>query len=355
MSRVNCILFPGEHRYGFHVHKYPTLLYTVERVAKELPYTVFQTYAGNPRSSGVRDIDTDDILLAREALKTHDLQMFFHACLTHNLCGSANHRKDEKFTLNLRRTCEGLTNELDIAAGLGCGGVVVHPNSCHDVEKGLFTASKTIESVLTRNTALSGELSKKLRITQEEFKSRRMLLLENSAHEGGKRGWSLEELRDMIMGVPKNIRKQIGVCWDTAHAFGAGLYDFGDVSQIHKFYSDFDRVIGLKYLRLFHLNDSMCSEEKRNNAPFGSKKDRHQNLGLGYIFGDGIGDDIMTGEKSESRMDGLKEFFLQARKHKIPIIGEPPASSYGGVYDWAVVRDLLSDTKYPLQVICKLR
>ncbi|MBL4653780.1 MAG: TIM barrel protein, partial [Flavobacteriales bacterium] len=117
------------------------------------------------------------------------------------------------------------------------------------------------------------------------FKRSRKILLENSAHEGGKRGWNLEELGQMIKGVPSRIRDQVGVCIDTAHAYGAGVYDFGDILDIKKFYEDFDREIGLDHLWLFHLNDSMNSTKKADDALFGSHKDRHQNLGLGYIFG----------------------------------------------------------------------
>lgn len=350
MSRKDKIVFlNSEYNYGFHVQKYPTLLYTVERVAKELPFNTFQIYAGNPRSSGVRDIEVSDIVAARHALYTYDLKMFFHSCLTHNLCGAAKHRQDPMFLPNLKKTCDGLTNELDIAAGLDCGGVVVHPNSCHDAKKGIYTAIKTIESVLTRNTALVGEISRALKMNMEDVKKNRKLLLENSAHEGGKRGWNLEELRDMIHGTSENIRDQVGVCLDTAHAFGAGIYDFGKVSHIKKFYKDFDNIIGLKYLKLFHLNDSMHSDEKRSNAYFGSKKDRHQNLGLGWIFSDDVGEPLEN--TKDSRMDGLQEFFRQARIRNIPVIGEPPASSYGGIYDWGVVRDLLSNSSHPLEYI----
>ena len=255
----------------------------------------------------------------------------------------------------MQNTCNGLAVELDIAAGLGSQGVVVHPNSCHDVQKGLFTASKTIENVLTKNTVESRQISKRLGITHENFKKSRRLLLENSAHEGGKRGWNLEELGAMIKGVPSEIRDQVGVCIDTAHAYGAGIYDFGKISDIHKFYEDFEREIGLEKLFLFHLNDSMCSLKKADNAYFGSHKDRHQNLGLGYIFG-GDYEHLKKCSQDEiewipSRKEALKEFFLQAYKRKIPIIGEPPKSSFGGIYDWETVCDVLGETEFPLREI----
>jgi hypothetical protein len=53
-------------------------------------------------------------------------------------------------------------------------------------------------------------------------------------------------------------------------------------------------------------------------------------------------------------MKGLYEFFDQARKRDISVIGEPPASSQGGIYDWEVVRELLKDKKYPLERVIRM-
>jgi len=358
MATPRLVFYDTDYRYGFHVSKSATLTDTVKHVVNDLPFSNFQTYVGNPRSNSVSSCDIDDIIDAREHLRLNDLKMFIHGCLLYNLCGAPNHRKDSKFDYNVKNTCDGLSVELDIAAGLGCGGVVVHPNSCHDVKKGLFTASKTIEVVLTKNTTESKQISKRLGITCDNFKKNRRILLENSSHEGGKRGWNLEELGQMIKGVPEHLRNQVGVCIDTAHAYGAGIYDFGKISDITKFYKDFEREIGMKHLWLFHLNDSKCSTKKAENAYFGSHKDRHENLGMGYIFG---GDkdylkkyeDIEKEENlpvlEDSKRNALKEFFLQAYTRKIPIIGEPPAKSFGGVYDWETVCDMLEDTKFPLR------
>lgn len=351
------IFLDTDYRYGFHVSKSATLKDTVEHVVKDLQYSNFQTYIGNPRSNSMANCDIEDIVSAREILRLNNLKMFIHGCLMYNLCGAPNHRKDPQFNNKMQNTCNGLSVELDIAAGLGSGGVVVHPNSCHDVQKGLFTASKTIENVLTRNTVESRQISKRLGVTHENFKKSRRLLLENSAHEGGKRGWNLEELSKMIKGVPVEIRDQVGVCIDTAHAYGAGIYDFGKISDIHKFYEDFEREIGLEKLWLFHLNDSMCSLKKADDAYFGSHKDRHQNLGLGYIFG-GDYEHLRRNPQSNkeikwnsSKKEALKEFFLQAYKRKIPVIGEPPKNSFGMIYDWENVCDILSETEFPLREI----
>jgi endonuclease IV len=350
MSSRKITYVDSDYRYGFHVNKASTLTETIEKVSNETSFSNFQTYIGNPRSNSSSKCDIEDIMKSRDLLKLKDLKMFIHGCLLYNLCGAPNHRKDSKFNYNIDNTSMGLTIELDIAAGLGAQGVVVHPNSCHDVDKGLSTASKIIEFVLTKNTNESKTLSKRLGISNEKFKKTRRLLLENSAHEGGKRGWNLEELGRMIRGVPLELQSQIGVCIDTAHAYGAGIYDFGIISDIEKFYEDFEKEIGLKHLWLFHLNDSKHSTTKKaENAYFGSHKDRHENLGLGYIFGDS--ESLYTEISYNTlKMEALKEFFILAYKHKIPIIGEPPASSQGSSHDWKISKNILMNSEYPLEL-----
>lgn len=358
MSKITFI--DSQYRYGFHVRKYPTLTETVKRVAETTLFSNFQVCLSSPQSYDLPKFDVDDILSARKILEERDLIMFVHGCFLYNLCGAPKHREDSKFGWNVKKTVEGLTMELDISVGLGCKGVVVHPNSCHDVKKGLFTASQMMKNILTRDTHEAKKLSKKMGISLQEFKRRRKIIIENSAHEGGKRGWNLEELGQMIKAVDNlDLRKQIGVCIDTAHAYGAGIYDFGEftfgyeLSGIKKFYDDFEREIGIEYLSLFHLNDSMRGSSKKDDAYYGSKKDRHEHLGLGYIFGEVSYLDIYIkkgGKINWGNTKGmaLKEFFKQAYDRQIPVIGEPPDTHEGGKFDWEQICQILKKTDRPL-------
>ncbi|EJU05244.1 AP endonuclease [Dacryopinax primogenitus] len=83
------------------------------------------------------------------------------------------------------------------------------------------------------------------------------VVIENMAGAGNVMGCRFSDLAAMIGLVEDKSR--IGVCLDTCHLFA----------------SEFDQVVGLNYLKAWHLNDS--------KTPFNSKKDRHENLGLGYI------------------------------------------------------------------------
>lgn len=98
------------------------------------------------------------------------------------------------------------------------------------------------------------------------------LLIETTAGQGSCMGASFEEIAAMIEGVKKDV--PIGVCIDTCHIFAAG-YDLRTESAFNKTLDEFDKIIGLKYLRAFHLNDSA--------GGLGSRKDRHRPLGEGEI------------------------------------------------------------------------
>ena len=98
------------------------------------------------------------------------------------------------------------------------------------------------------------------------------ILLETTAGTGSSIGHSFEQLAFLI----KNIRKKsrVGICLDTCHIFTAG-YDIRDKKSYNKTIRAFDKIIGLKYLKAIHINDS--------KHPLGSKKDRHEHIGKGYI------------------------------------------------------------------------
>lgn len=98
------------------------------------------------------------------------------------------------------------------------------------------------------------------------------LLLETTAGQGSTVGWKFEELAYIIDQVEAKL--PVGVCFDTCHSFCAG-YDLRTAEALDATLDEFDRVIGLKQLYAFHVNDSM--------RPFGSRKDRHACLGDGEI------------------------------------------------------------------------
>lgn len=97
-------------------------------------------------------------------------------------------------------------------------------------------------------------------------------VIENTAGQGSNLGHSFEQLAQIIDKVEDKSR--VGVCIDTCHMFAAG-YDLTSEQACQASFKQFDEIIGDKYLKAMHLNDS--------KTPLNSRVDRHDSLGEGYI------------------------------------------------------------------------
>ena len=98
------------------------------------------------------------------------------------------------------------------------------------------------------------------------------LVIENTAGQGSNLGYKLEHLAYLIDKTQN--KKRIGVCIDTCHFF-AGGYDLRSKESYKKTMSEFDKLVGYRYLSGMHLNDSKNS--------LGVKKDRHESIGKGTL------------------------------------------------------------------------
>jgi deoxyribonuclease IV len=97
-------------------------------------------------------------------------------------------------------------------------------------------------------------------------------VVENTAGQGSNMGYRFEQLAYLIERVEDKSR--IGVCLDTCHLFASG-YDLRSAEALDATIEEFDRTVGLCYLRGMHLNDA--------KQPLGSKVDRHACIGKGEI------------------------------------------------------------------------
>jgi deoxyribonuclease-4 len=97
-------------------------------------------------------------------------------------------------------------------------------------------------------------------------------VIENTAGQGSNLGFRFEQIARIIEKVREKNR--VGVCLDTAHTFAAG-YDLRTPEAFAATLAEFDRIVGLCYLRGVHLNDS--------KAELGSRVDRHASIGKGRI------------------------------------------------------------------------
>ena len=122
------------------------------------------------------------------------------------------------------------------------------------------------------------EVVKGLKTTLESYEGTTEFLIEISAGAGSAIGSTFEELAEIIFH--KDLEKfNIGICYDTEHAFASG-YDIRTPETVEQTMKQFDKVLGLKKLKMFHCNDSKIE--------FGGKKDRHEHIGEGFIGLDGF-------------------------------------------------------------------
>ena len=96
------------------------------------------------------------------------------------------------------------------------------------------------------------------------------VLLETMAGKGSEVGGTFEEIAAIIDKV--KLKDKIGVCMDTCHVSDAG-YDI--INDLDGVLEEFDRIVGLEYLKAMHINDSL--------NPMGAHKDRHAKIGEGHL------------------------------------------------------------------------
>ncbi len=114
-------------------------------------------------------------------------------------------------------------------------------------------------------------------------------VIENTAGQGTNLGYTFEQIRFIIDLIEDKDRA--GVCIDTAHAYSAG-YDIKSNEGFENTFSTFDRVIGFKYLKGMHLNDS-----KKTHA---SRVDRHALIGQGTL-----GNEVFVRIMNDARFDNI--------------------------------------------------
>jgi len=256
----------------------------VERAA-EIGATTIQVFADNPTAWRRRSAPPKELPAFRAALEQHGITpVAIHAAYLVNLAGD-----DHEFAARSAAVVEA---ELRAAPGYGATMVNVHTGSHREtsVAAGIRRLTRTIATVLERI---------------EDGPDAAALVLENAAGGGWSVGTSVGELARIAdaaaaMGVPEH---RLGFCLDTAHAWGAGIR-MHRTDAIDAFLDDFDRRIGLRRLRLVHLNDS--------RAELGSRHDRHEHLGAGKIGAAGLG-----------------HLLREPRLRHVPFIAETPGMDEG--------------------------
>ena len=194
-------------------------------------------------------VDTEVEEFRNKAEVTHVGPIVAHASYLINLAAPAEALR--------RRSVAALEEELRRADALRLAGVILHP--------GAYTTSTERDGLRRIAEGIADVFAHHPHETA-------LLLLEHTAGQGTVLGHRFEQLRSIIDQLDGSRR--VGICLDTCHLVGAG-YDIVSAGGQRQVFDEFEDVIGLDRLKAFHLNDS--------KKPLGSRLDRHENIGKGYI------------------------------------------------------------------------
>jgi len=180
----------------------------------------------------------------------------------------------------LRKSRTAFLDEMRRCEQLGLIYLNFHPGSHlnkHSLDQCIKTIAESINITLDKTSGVSA-------------------IIENTAGQGTNVGFSFVHLAQIIDQVEDKSR--VGVCLDTCHSYSAG-YDLKTEEGYRKTFEEFDTIVGANYLKAIHLNDT--------KKEFGSRVDRHDSLGKGFL---GI--------------DFFKRFMNDPRFDNMPIIMETP-------------------------------
>ena len=230
---------------GTHMSIAGGIAKTAENTVK-IQANTMQIFSRNPRGSNFKTYDADEIEQFQTIRKRHHFgPLLAHAPYTMNL--ASNQEKVYEFA------CTVIRKDIKRMDALGIENMVFHPGSHTGigVKAGIRNIIEGLDQAITGQEKIT-------------------VLLETMSGKGTEIGDRFEHLREIREGIKHP--ECTGICLDTCHVFAAG-YDI--VHDLDGVLTEFDKILGLKFLKAIHLNDSMM--------PFGSRKDRHATIGDGLI------------------------------------------------------------------------
>ncbi len=214
--------------------------------------TAIQIFGASPQMWVAKIPSDGEIKKFKDAKKNSAVvSVYVHAAYLVNLASAS----DEIY----EKSIKNLSEHLKITESIGAEGLIFHLGSHKGIskEEGLQKEISGMKKVLKNTPGKS------------------FLIMENSAGGGDKIGSNIEDVRYLYEHIGSN---RVKICFDTAHAFEAGLIKEYTKENVKKLFDAWDDAIGLENIVALHINDSKTTHE--------SHHDRHENLGEGYI---GIG------------------------------------------------------------------
>ncbi len=219
--------------------------------ASQIGAKAFALFTKNQRQWKSSPLTKDNIRLFRENCEKLDYQPF--QILPHDsYLINLGHPEQE----GLDKSREAFLDEMQRCEQLGLDRLNFHPGgSLQKIsdEECLMRIAESINITLDKTKGVTA-------------------VIENTAGQGSNLGFKFEQLRFIIDHVEDKSR--VGICIDTCHTFAAG-YDLSTEAGFNATFLNFDEVIGFKYLKGMHINDS--------KKGLGSRVDRHDSLGKGTL------------------------------------------------------------------------
>lgn len=253
---------------GAHVSTGGGLLNAIER-GEERRCEAIQIFNQSPRMWRPTRYSDDDFAAFRDAIGASRVEVVaIHSIYLINPAA-----KDEEMR---RKSLDSLTHALRVGDGIGALGVVVHPGALKDDTR--TNARKRAIDLIKEALART---------------ERCPVIYENTAGSPQLLGLDFDETAELIdkTGGPKRL----GLCIDSCHLHATG-YDVRSPEGVSELVDEIDAKVGLKQLKLLHVNDS---RDER-----GSNRDRHTALGKGEIGRSGI-----RAFLGEPRFQGLPAVF----------------------------------------------
>ena len=243
-------------------------------LAEKLGFTAMQIFTKNNNRWEAKPLEENEIINFKTSLGKSNIKFVVsHDSYLINLCA-----KDES---NLKKSRNAFIDELERCEALGIKHLNFHPGA--HLGQGEDNGIELIAESLN----IAHQKTKGFEVSS---------MLEFTAGQGTNLGYRLEHIAKIIELVDESER--MTVCIDTAHIFAAG-YNIKDESQYEKMIDDFDKIIGLDRLQCFHMNDS--------KKELGSRVDRHEHIGKGFIG-----------------LEGFRNIMNDSRLTHIPKILETP-------------------------------
>lgn len=233
---------------GTHVSSSKSLDLVFDR-GLEVGANSIQFFLRSPRSwAWIERTEKEKELFMKKAKESGISPTVVHASYLFNLAS------DEEELFN--KSVKGVIEELALCEELKIDYYVIHAGKTKGRSKkeGIERLHQALENIF-----------KKVELKHCYF------LVETLAGQKGEVGENTQEIKQLIEPFKDS---NIGVCIDTCHLFASG-YHIDTTEGLEEYKREFDSLIGLDRIKVIHCNDS--------KVPFGSKKDRHEHIGEGYI------------------------------------------------------------------------